>query len=84
MKAAGIRVRLHHDVVAAAHIREIGLIDIRQHPDRAQVGNGEGLRLARLHHLAGRDQPLHHLAADRREHRNLRRRRRLRQVCRDS
>ena len=82
MKSVRIRIRVHHNIVSTADEGEICLIHVRKNPDSAQVGNCEGLRLTRLHYLAGRDESLDNFAADWSEHRDLRRRRGLRQIGR--
>ncbi len=72
VEAAGVSVSLHNYVIAAANILQVGLVNICENPDGAEVGDGEGLRLACLHNLTGRDQPLDDFTADGSQYRNLR------------
>ena len=63
--------------------REILLIDIDQHPDRADVGDHETLRGAWLNELSGRHILLDDQAADGRPRRELRKKAGLSGVRRD-
>ena len=53
VEGVGISVGFDNDIVAIVDKLEVGLIDVGQDPDGAEIGDSEGLRLPGLHHLSG-------------------------------
>ena len=74
-----ISVRLNRHRVSDAHVGQVFLIDIHQHPHAAGVGNHEALSRAGLKQLPRGYILLHHESTNGRLHRNLKRRRALHQ-----
>src|ERR1700693_5750151 len=79
LKNIGIRVGLDGDRIAVAHVRQILLIDIDQHPHVAGVGDHEALSITGLNELPHGDILLNHFAADGRKYGHFERRRAFQQ-----